>query len=368
MVSLPFLTALTVEANGMPVKQVPDSIGLYMPSNTSQVRIDREKLSFNLASGNKDVAEVKASYELSNLVASDVDLDVLFVAPEGRDPSVTLDGVAIPTGAMTHPSLPEEWINAGVGVDPRTGEVYKRDASRTVRIGAREDPITVFPFKLRLPPNGKGVLTVDYSHRLYQDRQRADHIVRQLVYVLGPAKHWAGFGTLEVSATVPANYIMASSPPLKGLEERQGVVQYGASFEGIPGNLLLLSTMLKPSPLGQFAVPVEYIFPLVIAAVAGVAIGRLLGFMPWWWLAGLSAGIVALVVTPFASFELHKLLLDSDPITGVLDDLSNPIGALGGLLGGMVVYVGLAPLLAATIAAVMATLTSRRRRSRIPPS
>ncbi|MDO8671163.1 MAG: hypothetical protein Q7O66_06995, partial [Dehalococcoidia bacterium] len=92
IVMTPWLSVpLTAQANATPSFMLPESGGLVVPTTTSAVRIDRERLTFDLT-GDLNQALVKASYDLANVSGQDVSLDLTFIASQSGALVVSLDG------------------------------------------------------------------------------------------------------------------------------------------------------------------------------------------------------------------------------------------------------------------------------------
>ena len=69
--------------------------GLVLPTTTADVRVDAESLTIDFGEMNYG-AQVEARYELANVTARPVSLDVLFIALQGNEPVVTLGGERLP--------------------------------------------------------------------------------------------------------------------------------------------------------------------------------------------------------------------------------------------------------------------------------
>lgn len=302
-------------ANSTPSTVAPSSGGLVVPSTTSDVRIERETLSLDFTSGRTE-AQIAASYELVNVSGRDAQLDLLFIAPGGRSLEVALDGVPVDVAETANAQLPAEWLASDRGIDPRSGDEYEMGEHLSGQSRTR-----AWAFRIAVPAGARKTLTASYRGLLGYDRTRADHVLHHLVYVLGPARNWAGVGELRVTVTAPSDLLVATSPPLPLVEEADGVARYAATFDGIPADLLRVSTMVRPSPLDAWVEPVSLWLPflpgLALAALAGVLCSRI----GKWVVALVVAGGVAYGATAIAGTAL--LWMTADWLFPNADELSN---------------------------------------------
>ncbi|MHB1132921.1 MAG: hypothetical protein ACYC4L_11090 [Chloroflexota bacterium] len=341
------LAPLPVYANAVPAKAHPGDAGLLVPSRTTEVSIEREILSFDFVA-DVDTADVRATYYLANGAATDVALDLVFVAPGGESLVVTLDGVAVPA-AEVKAELPAAWGASNLVIDPRTGDEYLLD-------GVVRDAYTrAWSFPVRLAAGARATLSVAYSAPTGYDRNREDYVVRHTAYSLGPARNWAGFGTLEVSARVPAAYTLAASPPLSRRGDDGQVAEYSATFTGVPADLLRIATVHAPHPLAGWLDPILLGVPtiagLLLALVVSVFAGRLRGRLRAFLVAGTATFALCFVALPV----LGLLLAALDPLAAAAEDLtakSSYWSTLGLIAWLAVVAPFVASLVAATVAAV----------------
>ena len=353
------LLPLVASANAMPSQSVPGSVGLVVPTSTRDVRIEREHLSFDLTGGQQ--ALVRATYELVNTAAKEVALDLLFVAPGSKDFAVTLDGSPIQVSGPVKASLPEEWTASRRGVDPRTGAEYEMP-----EYVANYSRNQTWSFPLRLGPGQRGTLAAEYEAVLGYDNQRADYVLRHLMYVLGPANNWGGFGTLEVSATLPSQYVFGSSPPLAKVGEADGVARYAATFQGIPTEVLRLSTMRVPSPYATWLAPLEFGLPLAAALAIGIVCGLVGKRIRRAWLAWLAAGTAAFLATMVLAPGAVMLATSVEPLASAGEDLTGRLG-YGYTTLLLLWMLMLAPLLASLVGGLWAAVGSVRAARRMRP-
>jgi hypothetical protein len=104
----------------------------------------------------------------------------------------------------------------------------------------------------------------------------------QALYILAPARQWQSFGRLEVSVQLPENWEHGSTPQL----ERDGDELRG-SFDGLPGDALIVSTRAPVGPSFNMKVKL-YVFFYIAMLIAACAscwicsywIGRWFGLRP----------------------------------------------------------------------------------------
>lgn len=337
-------------ANAMPSRTSPNDLGLLVPARTAEVRIEREVLTFDFVA-DVDEATVEATYYLSNLAAKDVILDLVFVAPGGQGLAVVLDGAPLAVKA-TEVMIPSQWSASDRVLDPRTGEEYVlKGFPSAAQTGG-------WAFQAKIPAGGKATLSVQYEVRAGYDRDRADYVLRHAVYSLGPARNWAGFGSLEVSAKVPSAYILAASPALALRADDGKVAEYTATFSGLPADVLRLSTMHKPHPLASWVDPVLYGVPalagLLLALLVGAIAARLRGRLKAFLVAGTVTFALGFVALP----SLALLLSAVEPLATASEDLvaKQSYWSVLGLLGFLGVVV---PFVASLVAAGLAAMRAR---------
>ncbi len=300
--------------NSTPAFTVPGSSGLVVPTVNRDVRIERERLSFDFVSS-VVTPTVKAGYDLANTSARNVELDLLFVGPTSGNLRLALDGAQLNADKVDKVQLPAGWLAPKTGIDPRTGQDYaiadySGDMGRT----------SAWSLRIQLPASGRGTLTAEYESLTGYDRKRADYVIRHLAYVLGPAGNWAGFGTLEVTATVPSRYLLASNPGLTRQHDTAGVATYSATFQGIPAEMLRISTMASPSAVSEwvgwtgFGLP--FVAGLIVAAGLGTWCRRINGRVA----AFLVGGTLAFVATVALGAALDWTVMAQEPFSSAMDD------------------------------------------------
>ncbi|MDO8670784.1 MAG: hypothetical protein Q7O66_05055 [Dehalococcoidia bacterium] len=307
-VMIPWLSVpLTAQANATPSFMLPESGGLVVPTTTSAVRIDRERLSFDLT-GDLNQALVKASYDLANVSGKDVSLDLTFIASQSGALVVSLDGTPLVVRESPTDGLPKEWVAITSGIDPLTGQDYDLGGPLDSREGSR-----AFSFRLQLPAGKSGTLDARYTARLGFDRDRYSYNVHHLAYVLGPAKNWAGFGTLDVSVIVPSRYVLASSPSLNKISNSNGAARYGGTFQGIPGELLRLSTVASAASASSDwetgKTVLAFVIPLAVALIMCLVYGYLFSRLKRPWL----AVFCAIFLAPLATLAVSWLVFTVPP-------------------------------------------------------
>ncbi len=361
LIVLALVLPLTAFANAAPSRRLPESGGLVIPSTTSDVRIERENLSFDLVA-ESGYAVVVAEYELQNVTNREVSLDLVFIAPDGHELSVSLGPRPLDVRQAEGIKLPEKWLSPSTAIDPLTGDDYAISESMALR-----GSITNWAFHLDLAPRSRESLRATYRAFLGYDRDRYDYVVRQLAYVLGPANNWAGFGTLDVTVTTPSKYIVKSSPALAKLDESAGVSRYGATFVGIPAEMLRLSTISsavtrEPTLADSWQQPFAVVFPVVAAPVVCLAMRRVFSRVRRVWLAGSGAAVGAFVLMLVIAIALVLLLMYSD--TTDMEEVARSSSVLtSGYL--LILWIGwaalLLPALAAIVSALLAAIGARGR-------
>ncbi|MHB9092986.1 MAG: hypothetical protein ACYC7H_16365, partial [Chloroflexota bacterium] len=336
----------SAQANGTPSRTAPAGAGLVLPTTTADVRVEAESLTIDF--GDMDYgAQVEARYDLANNSARRVNLDVLFLALQGDEPVVTLGNERLAITTVSNAQLPPEWLAPKRLIDPRTGGFYEPDG-----VAQMANPGT-YGFEITLPPNGRATLSVAYEAYLGYDRTRDDYVIRHLAYVLGPARNWAGFGTLKVTALVPSAYEIASEPALTRSDERDGVARYTGSFDGLPADILSIATVHRSSPLLALQNPIQFGLPLLVAIVVAVPVGRLCRRIRSRWAAGLIAVVVAGTVAAVGGVTATMLVMSFGPLGEAFTDTTERSGYLGIVLFALWA-VAVTPALSALIAAIVA--------------
>ncbi|MCL5109264.1 MAG: hypothetical protein M1401_10430 [Chloroflexi bacterium] len=340
------------QANATPTQTQPGSIGLVVPVATRDVRIDRERLSFDLTQS-PDSATVQATYELANGSGREVALDLVFVAPGGADVQAAFAGAPLQVKPAESVQLPKAWLAPDTGLDPRTGEEYALGSLATM---ARN---SAWSFSIRLAPQAKAALNVRYEARLGYDRSRAEYILRHLVYVLGPAENWAGFGGLEVTATLPDRYILASSPALEKVEDGGGIARYAGRFEGLPAQIMRFTTMHVPNPWDKWLAPVQYIVPVVVGLLVAALAGALCSRLRRPWRAFFLGGGSAFLATMVVGLSADMLVTSVGPLASAGEDFTEQQGYFY-ILGVIFWAILVVPFISSLLAATWAALGARR--------
>ncbi len=348
-------------ANAAPAVFLPEPGGLVVPTTTPDVRIDREVLHFDLTD-TRGSALVRASYELANLADRPVSLDLLFVAPGGEDFSVVLDGRTLPVSATTGVAMPEAWT-VNLAIDPVSGEEY-----RTVTPAVSARPKT-WAFRLDLPARGGGKLEATYRARYGTDRARQEYMVRMVEYVLGPAKNWAGFGTLEVTILAPSDFAVASVPAIPRAENTGQTVRYSAIFQGVPADVLRISTIFglataPPDPVRDNRHLIALALSVLAACLVGLVSWLAASRLPWVWAAATAGAGLGYVATLLAAMYLAQSIAMPEPMTSELaggSSYGQTFALLGWILWGVVILPGIT---ATTDGVMAASAVSQRRRRR----
>lgn len=229
------------------------------PVGIRDVRIARETLLIDLRpleSG--DAARVEAVYHLQNDgAAQPLDLLFAFGSRETSAYQVTLDDQSI-EGVLQKASLPKEWM------PPRTTPALSGNGVITYADGWA----SVYPlaFSVVAPP-GESVLTVRYRAAATHTYARPA-MYRQFVYILAPARAWAGFGGLEVTVHVPEEWTVVSSP---GLQRDSGVLR--GNFTDVPADAIAL-TLRPPVAAGYDGVKYGAWGLFAIVGLGGVTLCR----------------------------------------------------------------------------------------------
>ncbi len=341
--------------NSTPAWTMPGSGGLVVPVTTTSVRIERERLHFDFVSSLAS-PKIRADYDLVNLTASPVTLDLLFVGPTASAPALALDGVALRAVPAERAQLPAEWLAPSSGIDPTTGEEYPlRD------YGGGTGRTSAYSFSLGLPADGRSRLTAEYESLAGYDRTRTDHVVRHLAYILGPAGNWAGFGRLEVTATAPSRYVLAARPALLKQGEAGGVSTYSASFDGIPAEVMRISIVASPGPVSGWIGWIGFGLPFLPGLILASIGGRLFSRMRHRIVAFFVAGAVVYFVSAVAGTALSWAVMAQEPFASATEDRSD----LATMTYTQIfAAIGLAPFAASVIAAVWAAAASRPTASR----
>jgi hypothetical protein len=200
------------------------------PVDVEGVAITRETLAIDLRPlATNGLAQVEAVYHLQNQ-GPEKKLDLLFASGSASvaDFQVWLGSQPVPSVPANDTELPPSWkAPSGTPGFPGDGELdYLRHGSRRV---------TPVAFTVTIPP-GRHDLRVRYAAEAATHLDGYPTVYRQFAYVLAPAKSWAGFGGLDVTIHLPANWRAACTPALA----REGDTLTG-SFADLPTDAIALT-------------------------------------------------------------------------------------------------------------------------------
>lgn len=142
---------------------------------------------------------------------------------------------------------------------------------------------TALLYTVEFPAGGTREVAVRYPSLSYSVQEGTTHRKHTFTYLLSPARHWAGFGTLNVEISTPeeAPYIIDSTLPLEETGERR----YTARFDGLPEGELEFTLYPKSSVtlldranalLQNAAYAMFFLGPVLLVIVVLVVIGVLL--------------------------------------------------------------------------------------------
>ncbi|HEX2092650.1 MAG TPA: hypothetical protein VHG28_09625 [Longimicrobiaceae bacterium] len=205
------------------------------------VFIEHERLRIDLrplAGGGP--AEVEAVYRVRNDGAQRT-LDLLFVADglTAGEHGVWVDGRPVPSAPGQAGALPASWRTPTATPALEGGEAVPYAT-------AGEGTLS---FRVTLPP-GRHEIRVRYpadASAYYKEGRLT--AVRQLAYVLAPARDWAGFGGIDVRVELPRGWRAATEPALR----REGSALVGR-WDRVPADALAI-TARQPEPPGRSRSP-----------------------------------------------------------------------------------------------------------------
>jgi hypothetical protein len=159
----------------------------------------------------------------------------MFIASAASNMELRLNGTPLQTTYLDERNveLPSEWKYPLVTINPRSGNVEKPSLANAETAGSP----SIYAFTIDLAANGTAEMEASYSSTTGYNKYNAD---RSFVYVLGPAKNWAGFGGLEIEALVPAGFQMASDPSLTLNGQVGPADRYTGNFSEVPADLFKL--------------------------------------------------------------------------------------------------------------------------------
>lgn len=192
------------------------------------VTVSAEQLTFSVG-GEDDAdrltAQVTAVYQMENPTDGPLSVPMAFYLVEKSghiSPALDLDAVSI-----TADGEPLDFSAQEVETDDP-------DTERTALV-----------YTVDFPAHGGREVAVSYQSRSYGLQEGTSHWTQEFTYLLSPARHWADFGTLDITiaTTEEYPYIIDSSLPL----EESGAYTYTAHFDGLPEGELVFTLYSRPS-------------------------------------------------------------------------------------------------------------------------
>lgn len=255
-------------ANGMPAAaDNPSGGGVIQPAADTPVSVLSEHLLLDLR---EREGLIRATYRLQNQSPEPLEVLVAFAVPSNlvdQSIQVSLDGLVLPHGPVQPAEAPAVDLTlSGEWLDPFTGERY------TPKVWRRPGPVQFVSFTLPFGAGHERHLTVEYRQHPLRDRTRFIESPLRYDYLLLPARHWAGFGALEIAVLVPPGRSLHANLPLV----REGPDRYRLLQPGLPDQNL--SVFL--APVGGAGLPGSWWWrratrPWIIATI--VALGALAG-------------------------------------------------------------------------------------------
>ncbi len=250
--------ASIAQSNSLPKTVRHGPTGALLPGRETAVGVVEERLFFDFGAADSENVIVRPNvtveYVLQNPSGQDETLEVAFYYLEGvvfpydpkftviwmgREKTVNLE--TVPPGAPA-PPLPsfshelagrEELGELEIHwLDPRTGEVYEKQAVTTTALAA-----TVFT--LTVGAGEQGTLQVKYR----QSSSGFDRSVAptwHYTYLLSPARRWAFFKALTIRVQAPFGAAVVTEPKLERIGGRRTGVQE-RRFDGLPEGELHIS-------------------------------------------------------------------------------------------------------------------------------
>ena len=234
----------------------------------AHVAITHEDLAFDLRPlADAQPVLVSATYQLRNDSAATT-APLVFLADHAltgaSDFTVAFDGSPLQATPTTLTRLPNAWK------PPAT--TPSLDHGEEIQYSSR--PGTAFAFTAVIPP-GSHRLAVAYDVLPGNFSAREAAIVWQIGYVLSPARQWASFGDLSISARLPSGWRARALPELV----RMGDTLVG-QFSGLPADSLAISAAYPEDPhllsvqawlATQWPL---FVILLLITAIGAAAAGR----------------------------------------------------------------------------------------------
>lgn len=218
----------TIWANAGPPfikgQTVGDPIGVI-----KNIYIEKEDLNIDLrAASERGPAKVHVEYHLHNKGNEQkIDLSFVLGSENAQSFRVWLNDTPIPVGNLTKAEqLPESWK-----VPQETPQI---SGERPYMYGNNSRQ-GIIPFQVTIP-SGNSILRMEYAAKMGTYLASHPLISHQFVYILAPAKAWAGVGQLDVTIQIPQDWEYAATPKMT----RQGD-QLQGSFSGIPADRIAIS-------------------------------------------------------------------------------------------------------------------------------
>ena len=181
------------------------------------VTVTAEQLTFDVSGAgdsNGLTAQVKAVYQMENPTENPLSVQMSFYLEEHRGHMDSLVDVDSAVSSITAD---------GQSLPFTIQEVETEDAA--------VDRFAL-TYTVEFPAWGTREVAVAYLSSSYGLREGTTYWTQEFTYLLSPARHWAEFGSLDITIRTPepAPYIVRSSLPLREAEERC----YTAHFDSLP--------------------------------------------------------------------------------------------------------------------------------------
>ena len=181
------------------------------------VTVTAEQLTFDVSGAgdsNGLTAHVKAVYQMENPTENPISVQMTFYLEEHRGHMDSLVDVDSAVSSITAD---------GQSLPFTIQEVETEDAA--------VDRFAL-TYTVEFPAWGTREVAVAYLSSSYGLREGTTYWTQEFTYLLSPARHWAEFGSLDITIRTPepVPYIVRSSLPLREAEERC----YTAHFDGLP--------------------------------------------------------------------------------------------------------------------------------------
>ena len=181
------------------------------------VTVTAEQLTFDVSGAgdsNGLTAQVEAVYQMENPTENPLSVQMSFYLEEHRGHMDSLVDVDSAVSSITAD---------GQSLPFTIQEVETEDAA--------VDRFAL-TYTVEFPAWGTREVAVAYLSSSYGLREGTTYWTQEFTYLLSPARHWAEFGSLDITIRTPepAPYIVRSSLPLREAEERC----YTAHFDSLP--------------------------------------------------------------------------------------------------------------------------------------